>query len=274
MKFRFHFKVVFIILFTTLIGFSVAFTLSNKSTMKFVADVIDNFSHPEFYEALANPTVRYVKVAEGLRKEEIESALDDKFAWDATDTADFLGHDEFRQNKFEGKYYPDVYLIPRDASGAEVKQMMNERFAKNYAEVKSGISTSTISTDRVLAIASIIQREAAGKSDMNLIAGIIWNRLFAGMPLQMDATLQYVKGVEGDWWPDVLSKDKKLDSPYNTYQNKGLPPSPIANPGLAAITAALNPQKTDCIYYLHSKGQIYCSKTYAEHLKNIEKYLK
>lgn len=271
---RFHFKIVFIILFTTLMGFSIAFTLSNKSTMKFVADVIDNFSHPEFYEALANPSVKYIKVAEGLRKEEIESALDDKFAWDAADSADFLGHDEFREKKFEGKYFPDVYLVPRGASGSEIKQIMNQRFNKKYSEIKGTVSTSTISTDRVLAIASIIQREAAGKSDMNLISGVIWNRLFKGMPLQMDATLQYIKGDNEEWWPIVKSEDKHIESPYNTYKNKGLPPSAIANPGIAAITAALNPQKTDCIFYIHSNRQIYCSKTYEEHKRNIEKYLK
>lgn len=274
MRFHFHFKIIFIILFTTLFGFSVAFTLQNKNTMRFVADVIDNLSHPEFYEALANPSVRYIKIAEGVRKEQIESALDDKFAWDATDIADFLGHDEFRQSKFEGKYFPDVYLVPRDASGSEVKQIMNKRFIENYLDIQGTISTTTISTDKILTIASIIQREAAGKSDMNLISGIIWNRLFAGMPLQMDATLQYVKGSEDNWWPVVNSKDKNIESPYNTYKNKGLPPSPIANPGLAAITAALNPVKTSCLYYLHSKGQIYCSRTYEEHKVKIEKYLK
>lgn len=271
---KFHFKLIFVIIFTVLMGFSVAFTLRNHNAMKFVADVIDNFSHPEFYEALANPSVRYVKVAEGLRKEEIESALDDKFNWTATDSADFLGHDEYRDKKSEGKYFPDVYLLPRNASGAEVKKIMNTRFAEKYSNVKSVISTTTVNTDKILTIASIIQREAAGKSDMNLISGIIWNRLFKGMALQMDATLQYVKGNEDLWWPTVASKDKNLDSPYNTYKNKGLPPSPIANPGLAAIAAALNPTTTNCLYYLHSNDHIYCSKTYAEHLKNIEKYLK
>lgn len=271
---KFHFKILFIFITTIIMGFSVAFTLRNHNAMKFVADVIDNLSHTEFYEALANPTVRYVKVAEGMRKEEIGQALSDKFSWSATDVADFLGHDEYRQTKFEGKYFPDVYLIPRNAKGADVKQIMNERFIKKYSEVKSKISTSTVNTDKVLTIASIIQREAAGKHDMNLVSGIIWNRLFKGMALQMDATLQYVKGNEDMWWPKVASKDKNLDSPYNTYKNKGLPPSPIANPGLAAIAAALNPSTTDCLYYIHSNNRIYCSKTYEEHKKNIEKYLK
>ncbi|MBU1754819.1 endolytic transglycosylase MltG, partial [Patescibacteria group bacterium] len=80
---------------------------------------------------------------------------------------------------------------------------------------------------------------------------------------------------ENGWWPIPKSEDKYLDSPFNTYQYKGLPPHPIANPGLASIAAALNPTATSCLYYLHDgKGQIHCSKTYSEHLANIRRYLK
>jgi len=133
-----------------------------------------------------------------------------------------------------------------------------------------------LNEDTVIKIASIIQREAASKSDMALISGIIWNRIFSGMKLQIDATLQYAKGNEEDgWWGQVSSADKKIKSPYNTYLNIGLPPSAIANPGLSAITAAYNPQKTDCLFYLHDKNKkIHCSKTYEEHKANIAKYYK
>jgi uncharacterized YceG family protein len=127
-----------------------------------------------------------------------------------------------------------------------------------------------------LKIASIIQREAAGKEDMRLISGIIWNRIFSGMKLQIDATLQYAKGSEEDgWWKQVASEDKKIESLYNTYRYKGLPPGAIANPGPDAIKAAFYPQKTDCLFYLHDKNRkIHCTKTYEEHKKNIEIYLK
>ena len=109
---------------------------------------------------------------------------------------------------------------------------------------------------------------------MKLISGIIWNRIFSGMKLQIDATLQYAKGSEEDgWWEKVNPKDKNIDSPYNTYLHKELPPSPIANPGLAAIEAAYNPQKTSCLFYMHDKNRIiHCAKTYEEHKKNIQKY--
>ena len=85
---------------------------------------------------------------------------------------------------------------------------------------------------------------------MRLISGIIHNRLKIGMPLQIDATLQYITGQSNNWWPVPRSEDKEIDSPFNTYQNKGLPPLPIATPSKDAIRAALNPAKTDCLYYL------------------------
>ena len=108
---------------------------------------------------------------------------------------------------------------------------------------------------------------------MRLISGIIWNRIFKGMKLQMDATLQYVKGNEADWWPQVTPDDKNIPSPYNTYLHTDLPPTPISNASLAAITAAYNPIKTSCLFYIHDKkGNIHCSATYVGQLANIKKY--
>jgi UPF0755 protein len=136
-------------------------------------------------------------------------------------------------------------------------------------------STSPLNEDKILIIASLIQREAAGKKDMNLVSGVIWNRIMSDMPLAIDATLQYAKGTEENWWPQPKSEDKYIDSAYNTYQNKGLPPHPIANPGLAAIDAAMNPSDTSCLYYIHDRyRRIHCSPTYEGHKTNINLYLR
>jgi UPF0755 protein len=126
----------------------------------------------------------------------------------------------------------------------------------------------------VLTLASIVDRESA-KDDKALVAGILWNRLDVGMKLQADATLQYVKGKEGNWWPQPLSEDKYLDSPFNTYQHTGLPPHPINNPSMDSIDAVLNPVDTDCLYYLHDTDhQIHCSVTYAGQVDNVNRYLR
>lgn len=235
---------------------------------------LDNLTHVEFYYALANPTVSYVKVNEGLRKEQIAQMLAKRFNWKSKDILAFVGDAANATTSDEGKYFPDVYVVNKNATGAELRDVMLSRFDEKTKDIKDKIGKGKTNFDTALKIASIIQREAAGKKDMNLISGIIWNRLFAGMPLQIDATLQYVKGSKSDgWWTEVDSADKNLKSPYNTYLNKGLPPTPISNPGTAAIAAALAPQKTSCLFYLHENGEIHCSKTYAGHKDNIAAYL-
>jgi UPF0755 protein len=107
---------------------------------------------------------------------------------------------------------------------------------------------------------------------MAVISGILWNRLFSDMRLQADTTLQYVRGTaRNGWWPVPRPRDKYLKSTYNTYLNKGLPPGPIASPSVAALYAALNPEKTDCLFFFHSKGTFTCSVTYEEHVKKLKK---
>lgn len=224
-----------------------------------------------FYINLANPSMRIVRVEAGLRKEEIAKVLSNTLDWDEKDGEDFIN-----SVNVEGHYFPKTYLIYKDENPLVVSTTMSDEFSKQISKIKKPKSNQLINEDTALKIASIIQREAAGKADMNLISGIIWNRIFHGMKLQIDATLQYVKGSEEDgWWEPVTSADKKIESVYNTYLYKGLPPGAIANPSLAALTAAFNPQKTSCLFYLHDKNRkIHCSKTYEEHRKNIDIYLK
>ena len=95
--------------------------------------------------------------------------------------------------------------------------------------------------------------------------------------MEIDATVQYARGkLEDKWWAPIKASDiREIDSPYNTYKNKGLPPTPISNPGIDAIDAVLNPTETDCFYYLHDPSRIiHCAKTLEEHEMNIEEYLK
>lgn len=229
-----------------------------------------------FYENLANPSMRIVRVQEGLRKEEIAELMAEKLDWSEREKTQFINaHLAFDSNDLEGKYFPKTYILPRDEDPLEVTSVMLQEFNKQNATIKKPKATKILNEDTAVTIASIIQRESGGKSDMRLISGIIWNRLFSGMKLQMDATLQYAKGSEEDgWWRRVVPADKDILSSYNTYMHVGLPPTPIANPGLAAINAAYNPQKTSCIFYIHDRrGRIHCSATYEGHKANIAKYL-
>lgn len=237
-----------------------------------------------FYQNLANPSVRIVKVHEGWRKEQVAEAMAKKLGWSEDEKNEFINigtqlakndsspSDENSIN-LEGYYFPKSYMLNINANDPEtVSQIMFNAFDREVGKIKKPKGTKVVNEETALKIASIIQREA-GKNDHRLISGVIWNRIFAGMKLQMDATLQYAKGTEGDWWPEVESEDKYIESPYNTYKYDSLPPAPIANPGITAIEAAYNPQKTKCMFYLHDKkGRIHCSVTYKEHLKNIDRY--
>ena len=248
--------------------------VSNNETVVFLRNKINFIA---LYQNLGNPYIRYVYVPEGLRKEEVADIYLKTLAWNERDVNDFLGNSTLNK---EGYYFPSTYILPLDATGAEVKEKMLQNFNRKVIEATENkryvLDKNKVNIDTALKVASLIQREAAGRHDMNLISGIIWNRIWKGMSLDIDATLQYAKGNEDTaWWPIVLSKDKQIASPYNTYKNKGLPPTPIANPGLAAIEAAYNPQKTNCIFYFHDDNRkIHCSVTYEDHKKGIEKYLK
>jgi UPF0755 protein len=232
----------------------------------------------QIFRSLANPSMRYVAVSAGLRKQEIADFVGDKLGWDTVEKREFVNiHMDLKTDDLEGKYFPDTYLISIDANPEEVGKLMVDNYDEKIAFLKKKYPNSTVNYDTALRIASIIQREAAGSYDMRLISGIIWNRLFKGMSLSMDATVQYAKGKQGEnWWPQVTAQDiRQIDSPYNTYKNKGMPPSPISSPGLPALEAAMNPQKTSCLFYIHDRNRtIHCAQTADQHQRNIDAYLK
>ncbi len=224
------------------------------------------------------PDMKWVVIPEGWRKEQIGELLAKTFNWNGDELNKWNTiYTKMKSGYTEGTYFPDTYLIPVDESGLDMANRMTMNFDQKFAPYLSQFAQQNIKWTTGLTLASIIQREAAGSADMPLIAGILWNRLNQGMNLQIDATVQYARGNTGaGWWAPIAADDiKNIDSPYNTYENKGLPPTPIGNPGIAAIEAVLNPAQTDCLYYLHdSNRQIHCAKTYEEHQVNIDQYLK
>lgn len=211
-----------------------------------------------------------------LRREQIGEMIGKKLGWDnAQHTLWNNAYVPMGTEYIEGVYYPDQYLIPVDESGALVAKRFIDQFNSHFAPLSETAQSKNIKWTTVVKIASLIEREAGGEADMPIISGIIWNRLDQGMPLQIDATMQYTRGkVEDNWWAPVDLAEKRSDSPYNSYLHKGLPPTPICSPGEAAMRAALNPSETDCLFYLHDRGKnIHCAKTYEEHLQNIKLYL-
>jgi UPF0755 protein len=220
--------------------------------------------------------LEWVVIPEGLRKEEIADILAKNLGWTNAQKTEWITVDtDPDADHFEGVYFPETYLIPTNETPSATATRLRSKFEEEFAPYATQALQQDIKWTTVLKIASIIQREAAGKDDMPLVSGIIWNRLNANMRLQVDSTVQYVRGNTGKgWWAPITPADEKIDSPYNTYTHAGLPPTPIDNPGIEAISAALNPASTKCIYYIHdNSGNIHCSVTYAEQQANIAKYL-
>lgn len=226
------------------------------------------------HSRLVDPVYKYVYVEEGLRIEEVAKEVGEYLSWDRDKIERFSeNYQSCSLVGGEGYLQPGKYAIHKDELVSIIKKEMSGEMHEYIEEVSGDKSPSEI--NEIITIASLIQREAGSKNDMRLISGVIHNRLTKGMPLQIDATLQYVKGDDELWWPRVHPKDKYLESPYNTYKNKGLPPTAIANPGKAAVFAAINPVRTSCLFYIHDRRRnIHCSSTYDGHKRNIDYYLK
>lgn len=223
------------------------------------------------------PYMKWVVIPPGLRKEEIAALLASTLGWTKKQMTEWITKDTTTKPEYiEGVYTPDTYLIPVAEAPADVATRLISKFNEGFSYYLSGFTAKNIKWTTALTFASIVQREAANVSDMPLIAGILWNRLNQGMMLDVDSTLQYIRGDTGNgWWAPITVADKSIDSPYNTYKHTGLPPHPISNPSFEAINAVLNPTTTDCLYYLHDRNHItHCAVTYEEHLANITLYLK
>lgn len=223
---------------------------------------------------IISPSSRLVYFPAGLRREEIVNRLERILNLDTEDLNSLnqpltVGDTEFN----DGYIRPGFYLFNPPFSGEKVLVAFKKRFVSEVVNRYPKGTAQTVSLKESLIIASLIEREASGSHDMPLISGVIWNRLDKKIPLGLDASLQYIYGTSSNWWPRVLPTNKEADSLYNTYARRGLPPEPISNPSDQSIMAALNPSKTECLYYLHDKNRkIHCSKTYEEHKRMIKKY--
>jgi UPF0755 protein len=214
----------------------------------------------------------WITLPEGLRREEVAASL-----------AEYQ-LSQFDQNQFllqtvglEGRLFPETYLVPREITTQALINLMTNTFEQKIQLIQNEIDSSDYSLEELLIIASLLEREARDYDQMRQVAGILFKRLEIGMPLQVDATIQYAKGYDeqnSSWWSTPTVADKQTDSRYNTYQNPGLPPTPICNPGFSALQAATNPQISDNLFYLHDgSGQIHVARTLDQHNQNIKNYL-
>lgn len=168
--------------------------------------------------------------------------------------------------KVEGKLYPETYFFPPGAETKTIIETMIAEYERALRTVRDEIEVSGKSEKDIIIMASLLEKEARKEETMKIVSGILWKRLSIGMPLQVDAVFGYIH--ERDTYSPSFD-DLSTTSPYNTYRNRGLPPGPIANPGMQAIRAALHPTETPYLYYLTGNdGAMYYAKTFEQHKAN------
>jgi len=227
--------------------------------------------------------LRLVTIPEGLTINQIADLLDKQ---EVVNKKDFIAATKSRKYRINGKdvknlegyLLPETYDFPKRFDADDIVGRMIGEFngvvVPEYKKKKDSLPEK-LSLAKIVIMASLVEREAQVPSERPIIASVYYNRLKKGMLLQCDATVQFALGKNK---PVLKYSDLEVDSPYNTYKYRGLPPGPIANPGFDSIKAVLNPQKTDYLYYVRNDkkndGSHVFSKTLAEHNRAIKKYQK
>lgn len=200
----------------------------------------------------------WLKIIEGQRLAELSIHFDDSL---------------------EGYLFPDSYLVPQDYEPSQIYlDIIKKNFDQKIAEAKVNATNTKMSDDKIVILASLLEREGRTLKTKQTIAGILLNRLSINMALQLDATIQYARDSKlatTDYWAPVKKKDLSFKSEFNTYLHPGLPPAPICNPGYDALYAAYHPVDSNYLYYITgTDNQMHYATTLSDHNSNIAKYLK
>jgi UPF0755 protein len=244
----------------------------------------------EIIEALQHGRLEEVTVTipEGWRAEQIAEMLTEEIGMDGQGFLALVqGGDfdyEFLQDRppgatLEGFLFPDTYYLPVQPTALDIIERMLADFDQRFTfELRQVAAEREMTIHQVVTLASIVEREAVVAEERPVIAGVFLNRLSMDMTLDACPTVQYALGYQedtGQWWktPLVLEEFAHINSPYNTYLHRGLPPGPICNPGLASIRAVLEPVESDYLYFLaKGDGSHAFARTFEEHLQNQQKY--
>jgi UPF0755 protein len=232
---------------------------------------------------------RRITFPEGTRVEEMGALLEEKRIVTRQQFLEAIAAGGFNEPflsqvnppSLEGFLFPAGYEFSREADASQIVATMLHGFQTNVVD-NLQLEGQGLSLYEVITLASIVEREAVNPEEREIIASVFLNRLRVGMPLQADPTVQFALAQDpasvaqfGYWKKDVTLDDLQVNSPYNTYVNPGLPPGPIANPGLASIQAVVRPANTDFLFFVATgddDGSHAFSRTLEEHEQNIARY--
>ncbi len=170
----------------------------------------------------------------------------------------------------EGFLFPDTYFFSKNTHPLRVIDVMHKNFLKKTQHLREELKNKGLSLEMWVTVASMVEKETALKHEKPLVSAVIYNRMKRGMKLDIDPTVIYAMKIAGTWKGVLTKKDLQMDSPYNTYRYPGLPPSPICNPGLDSLEAALNPARVDYLFFVaDGSGGHRFSDNYTGHLQNI-----
>lgn len=206
-----------------------------------------------------------ITIPEGYTSIQIAELLDKK---EIVEKESFLKLVKYGEKSWEGYLFPDTYEVPKKYGAENMFKLMLSNFEQVAVDNKliNKAEQTGFTMDEIITLASIIEKEAKFAEEKRQISSVFHNRLKSGMKLQSCATIQYILGKPKE---KLEESDLEIESPYNTYLYKGLPPGPICNPGIDSIIAALEPANEDYLYFvLGDNGRHIFSKTYEEHLKN------
>lgn len=220
-------------------------------------------------EGWTNKEYQVYLVRKGFDGDVFDELVRDVARWKAQ--YQFL-EDVPQNSTIEGYLFPDTYATAADKNVEQLIVKMLNNFQKKLSpQLQEDIDTSGFSLHEIIILASIIEREVAHSKDRRIISDIFRKRLKEDVGLQSDATINY---ITGSGRTQSTAEDLQIDSPYNTYKYRGLPPGPIGNPGLDAIEAAIYPEANDYFYFLTDRdGNVHYAKTFEEHQRNRERYL-
>ena len=242
------------------------------------------FDHPasitEVYDRIARGDVftKAVTIPEGATVFDIAARLEaagfgatQEFLETEASEARLVADLDPGATSLEGYLFPDTYYLPRKASPAQICAAMVRRFRAVAGQL--GLKENV---HRVVTLASLVERETAVDAERPLVASVFENRLAKKMPLMTDPSVIYGLEVEGLWRGAIYQSDLKRNTPYNTYLHAGLPPGPVANPGMRSLRAAMEPAKTDYLYFVaagaNAQGHSLFSSTIEEHEHNVAGY--